>query len=223
MSTINGRHRQSSTTRRYVGRVMIAGVALGAPLILAASPAQAASGNDWDAVAQCESTGNWSINTGNGFSGGLQFTPSTWKAYGGTGAAQNASKAEQIRVAENVLAGQGKGAWPVCGKNLGSGTASANTVRQESAPASKAAPKQSAPQQQAATKVTEAPAAATYGKANVVSPPKAGANYTVVAGDTLSTIAQTHNVQGGYLALFQKNTDVVENVDMIFPGEALTL
>lgn len=223
MNTINGRHRQASTTRRYLGRVAIAGVALGAPLILAAAPAQAASGNDWDAVAQCESTGNWSINTGNGFSGGLQFTPSTWQAYGGTGAAQNASKAEQIRVAENVLAGQGKGAWPVCGKNLGSGTTSASTVSQESAPASQAAPKQAAPQQQAAPKATEAPAAASSGNANVVSPPKAGANYTVVAGDTLSKISQTNNVQGGYLALFEKNTDVVENVDMIFPGETLTL
>ena len=228
MSTINGRHRQSSTTRRYLGRVAIAGVALGAPLILAAAPAQAASGNDWDAVAQCESTGNWSINTGNGSSGGLQFSPSTWKAYGGTGGAQAASKAEQIRVAENVLAGQGKGAWPVCGRNLGSGTTSASPVQQKSAPASQAAPKATAPKQatpqpQAAPKATEAPATVTSANANVVSPPKAGANYTVVAGDTLSTIAQTHNVQGGYLALFEKNTDVVENVDMIFPGETLTL
>ena len=223
MSTINGRHRRSSTTRRYLGRVAIAVVALGAPLILAATPAQAASGNDWDAVAQCESTGNWSINSGNGFSGGLQFTQSTWKAYGGSGAAQNASKAEQIRVAENVLAGQGKGAWPVCGKNLGSGTTSAGTVQQESAPASQAAPKPAAPQQQAAPQATEAPATATSGQANVVSPPKAGANYTVAGGDTLSKIAQTHNMQGGYLALFEKNTDVVENIDMIFPGETLTL
>jgi len=71
---------------------------------------------NWDAIAQCESSGNWSINTGNGFSGGLQFTPSTWLANGGTGSAANASREEQIRVAENVLRTQGIGAWPVCGR-----------------------------------------------------------------------------------------------------------
>jgi resuscitation-promoting factor RpfE len=71
---------------------------------------------NWDAIAQCESGGNWSINTGNGFSGGLQFTPSTWRANGGSGSAQGASREEQIRVAENVLHSQGIGAWPVCGR-----------------------------------------------------------------------------------------------------------
>ncbi|WP_218033378.1 transglycosylase family protein [Mycobacterium botniense] len=70
---------------------------------------------NWDAIAQCESGGNWSINTGNGYSGGLQFTPGTWSANGGTGSPANASREEQIRVAENVLRTQGIGAWPVCG------------------------------------------------------------------------------------------------------------
>lgn len=79
------------------------------------APVKAYSVN-WDAIAQCESGGNWAINTGNGFSGGLQFTPSTWRAYGGSGSAFNASREEQIRVAENVLHGQGIGAWPVCGR-----------------------------------------------------------------------------------------------------------
>lgn len=78
-------------------------------------PVRAYSVN-WDAIAQCESGGNWSINTGNGFSGGLQFTPSTWHANGGSGSPQNASREEQIRVAENVLHSQGIGAWPVCGR-----------------------------------------------------------------------------------------------------------
>ncbi|GMA20310.1 transglycosylase family protein [Arsenicicoccus piscis] len=87
----------------------------------------------WDRVAACESGGNWSINTGNGFSGGLQFTGSTWRAYGGSGSAHNASKAEQIRVAKRVLAGQGPGAWPVCSKKAGlgrsnGGASSADTV-----------------------------------------------------------------------------------------------
>lgn len=79
-----------------------------------APPAEAYS-VDWDAIAACESGGNWSINTGNGYYGGLQFTPGTWRANGGAGLPQNASRAEQIRVAENVLHSQGIGAWPVCG------------------------------------------------------------------------------------------------------------
>ncbi|WIM90243.1 transglycosylase family protein [Candidatus Mycobacterium wuenschmannii] len=71
---------------------------------------------NWDAIASCESGGNWAISTGNGYSGGLQFTPSTWRANGGSGSANGASREEQIRVAENVLHSQGIGAWPVCGR-----------------------------------------------------------------------------------------------------------
>jgi hypothetical protein len=71
---------------------------------------------NWDAVASCESGGNWGISTGNGYAGGLQFTPSTWHANGGSGSANGASREEQIRVAENVLHSQGIGAWPVCGR-----------------------------------------------------------------------------------------------------------
>jgi hypothetical protein len=85
---------------------------------------QAATGDQWDVVAQCESGGNWSINTGNGYRGGLQFAQSTWEGYGGTQYASSADLAtpdQQKAVAENVLAGQGKGAWPECGQNLGSG------------------------------------------------------------------------------------------------------
>lgn len=78
-------------------------------------PVQTSSVN-WDAVARCESGGNWAINTGNGYYGGLQFTMGTWKANGGAGSPHNAPKSEQIRVAENVLNRQGIGAWPVCGR-----------------------------------------------------------------------------------------------------------
>lgn len=78
-------------------------------------PVRAYSVN-WDAIAQCESGGNWSISTGNGYAGGLQFTPSTWRANGGSGSPSGASREEQIRVAENVLHSQGIGAWPVCGR-----------------------------------------------------------------------------------------------------------
>ncbi|MCV7121797.1 transglycosylase family protein [Mycobacterium lacus] len=89
------------------------------PLVEAPPPAPApvkAYSVNWDAIAQCESGGNWSINTGNGYSGGLQFTAGTWRANGGTGSAASASREEQIRVAENVLRSQGIGAWPVCGR-----------------------------------------------------------------------------------------------------------
>jgi LysM repeat protein len=78
-----------------------------------------ASGGVWDRLAQCESGGNWGINTGNGYSGGLQFAPGTWAANGGSGSAHNASRAEQIRVAERVRASQGWGAWPACSAQLG--------------------------------------------------------------------------------------------------------
>ncbi|BBZ51828.1 transglycosylase family protein [Mycobacterium heidelbergense] len=79
-------------------------------------PVHQAYSVNWDAIAQCESGGNWGINTGNGYSGGLQFTSSTWHANGGSGSPASASREEQIRVAENVLHTQGIGAWPVCGR-----------------------------------------------------------------------------------------------------------
>ena len=81
-----------------------------------APPVHKAYSVNWDAIAQCESGGNWGISTGNGFSGGLQFTASTWHANGGSGSPAGASREEQIRVAENVLHAQGIGAWPVCGR-----------------------------------------------------------------------------------------------------------
>lgn len=93
-----------------------------APLRVAVSsppPPTSRSGVNWDAVAQCESGGNWHINTGNGFYGGLQFTYSTWLGYGGGAYAPRADLAtreQQIAIAERVLAGQGIGAWPVCGR-----------------------------------------------------------------------------------------------------------
>jgi resuscitation-promoting factor RpfE len=80
-----------------------------------ASPVAHAYSVNWDAIAQCESGGNWAINTGNGFHGGLQFTPSTWRSNGGAGMPESAGRDEQIRVAENVLHSQGIRAWPVCG------------------------------------------------------------------------------------------------------------
>jgi uncharacterized protein YabE (DUF348 family) len=77
------------------------------------------SGSVWDKIAQCESGGNWSINTGNGYYGGLQFSLSTWRAYGGSGMPNKASREEQIRIAKKVQASDGWGAWPACTAKLG--------------------------------------------------------------------------------------------------------
>lgn len=102
--------------------VLFAGVfavaALATSMSMSAGTAHADSMN-WDAVAQCESGGNWAANTGNGTYGGLQFKQATWTANGGVGSPATASRAEQIRVAENVLASQGPGAWPTCGAQGG--------------------------------------------------------------------------------------------------------
>jgi len=101
--------------RNTLGIAAAAGALAVAPIALGAGTAAADSGVNWDAIAQCESGGNWAINTGNGYFGGLQFTPGTWRANGGSGMPHQASREEQIRVAENVLRSQGIGAWPSCG------------------------------------------------------------------------------------------------------------
>ena len=105
-----------STLRRIVTLAVISGALALAGLVLSCGNASADSGVNWDAVAQCESGGNWAINTGNGYYGGLQFTIGTWRSNGGSGSPHMASRDEQIRVAENVLRSQGRGAWPVCGR-----------------------------------------------------------------------------------------------------------
>lgn len=113
-----GKHRRPSKATRVVAIAGVTGAAVAAPL-LAAGSASAATSAEWDTVAQCESGGNWSINTGNGFYGGLQFTLSTWRAYGGSGMPHHASREEQIRIGQKVQAGQGWGAWPACTSKLG--------------------------------------------------------------------------------------------------------
>lgn len=100
--------------RKTFGMATFAGAIAVAPMAMATGTAHADSVN-WDAVAACESGGNWAINTGNGYYGGLQFTMGTWHSNGGSGAPHAASREEQIRVAENVLHSQGIGAWPSCG------------------------------------------------------------------------------------------------------------
>lgn len=101
--------------RKKLTMTVLGGALVAAPMILSTGTANADSVN-WDAVAACESGGNWATSTGNGYHGGLQFTLGTWHANGGTGMPEHASRDEQIRVANNVLRTQGIRAWPVCGR-----------------------------------------------------------------------------------------------------------
>jgi nucleoid-associated protein YgaU len=225
-SSYIGRHRAPSTSSKLRKRATtvaaVAGAAAVTPL-LAAAPAHAGSVN-WDAIAQCESGGNWSINTGNGYYGGLQFSSGTWLAYGGGSYAPTAnlaSKGQQISVAERTLAGQGIGAWPTCGKRGGSSyTPPARTRSQP--PAATTTERASRSERRA----TPAPAQTRRTPrvtATTSAPSAGGTTYVVRSGDTLSKIAAAKNVTGGWKALYSANRGVVENPNLIFPGERLKL
>ena len=220
--------------------------------------ANAVDGATWDALAQCESGGNWSINTGNGFYGGLQFTQQSWNGVGMSGSPATATRAQQIEAGERLLAIQGWGAWPACSAKLGlygktgaaptytepttTVAAQSQTQQTYTAPAAQAAP--AAVAAQAAPAAVEAPAApaapvapaapaveapaapaaAPAVEAPVAAAPKAAAGtYTVVPGDSLSLIAAKLGVAGGYQAIAAANTDIIYNVDLIFPGQVLTI
>ncbi|MEV5428624.1 transglycosylase family protein [Streptomyces sp. NPDC052701] len=233
-----GKHRRSSKATRAIAMAGVAGAAVAAPL-MAAGTASAATASEWEAVAQCESGGNWSINTGNGYYGGLQFSASTWAAYGGTqyaATADKASKAQQIEIAEKVLAGQGKGAWPVCGKNLsGASYDGGSAAAGSSQGAGSTETRQSEPQ--AASRSAERPAQSqqtqqsqpTRQSQKTVTTPtgkkvkKGDGEYKVVKGDTLSSIAAERDVEGGWAKLFELNKDIVEDANLIYPGQQLHL
>ena len=127
---MSGRHRKPTTSTVGVAKLAFTGAVIGGGGIALAGHAAAAPDSEWDRVAACESGGNWGINTGNGYHGGLQFSQGTWSAHGGGEFATSANQAtrdQQIAVAERVLATQGRGAWPVCGRGL-SGTTPRNVV-----------------------------------------------------------------------------------------------
>lgn len=200
-----------SPLTKNIARVAVAGVAVGAPLAIAATPAQA---TNWDAIAQCESSGNWHTSTGNGFQGGLQFTASTWKAYGGQGSAKDASREEQIAVAERVLQGQGIGAWPVCGKKGGGSSAPASG-------ATKKAPVKKQQQPTVTKKVTDTVKKVTDNVVSGVASSNPNGDYTVVAGDTLSKIAKQFNVDGGFKKLQDLNSNFISNPNLILVGQKI--
>ncbi|MFC4150132.1 transglycosylase family protein [Micromonospora mangrovi] len=221
------RHRRTSARRVAVG-ALVAGAATGAAAILGpVAPASAASVN-WDAIAQCESGGNWHINTGNGFYGGLQFTKGTWNGYGGqkyASRADLASRGEQIAIAEKVLDGQGIGAWPVCGKKGGS------TKHYSSKDSGSSAKKDSGTKHRShsGTKSKaehrssrdEKPATRDHRR---TAPASGGSTYVVKSGDTLSMIADAKDLAGGWHALYERNKRVVgADPGLIFPGQQLRL
>jgi len=218
-------HKKSLMTRARTlrGGVLVVGAAALGIGVLAA-PASA-GGHDWSGVAECESGGNWSINTGNGYYGGLQFSASTWAAYGGTqyaAQANQASKSQQISVAEKVLASQGKGAWPVCGTGLSSAGYSGGSSSSSSNSSSNTSSRST--EEQSASRSTDRPAA----KKTVTTPTgkkvkKGDGEYKVVKGDTLSSIAEKHGVKGGWQQLFKLNKGIVEDANLIYPGQQLHL
>ncbi|MFE6502017.1 transglycosylase family protein [Kitasatospora sp. NPDC057738] len=254
---MNPRHETAAATdttatpkRHRVRMAVVAGAAVAAlPVagLVTATSASAATASTWDAVAQCESGGNWSISTGNGFHGGLQFSPSTWAAYGGTAyasQANKASRAQQITVAEKVLASQGPGAWPVCSQKAGlgrggapaavdtSGGAEAKPAAKAAKPAKPAAApaaKPAKPAKPAAPKAAAAqqapqgqPSAKSAQSAPVAPKNTAAGGYTVRSGDTLSEIAAKFGTDTD--SLYRKNVRTIGgDPDLIFPGQTLTV
>ncbi|MYS92854.1 MULTISPECIES: transglycosylase family protein [Streptomyces] len=204
----NARKNQVRTT------AVLAGAALLAPLGLLAATGNAAAADSgvWDRIAQCESGGNWHINTGNGYYGGLQFAASTWRAYGGTAyapTADQASKSQQIAVATKVQRAQGWGAWPTCSARAGAGG---------SAPAASAAGDPVSAAEPAPAKPSKTPARST-------AHPDRGSSrgdYTVREGDTLSGVAARHGTTWQHL--YAANQAAIGgDPDMIVPGLRLAL
>lgn len=203
----NTKFRTAARRGITLAAVSAAGLALSATAANAATPT-----STWDSLAQCESGGNWSTNTGNGFSGGLQFTSSTWAAYGGTGSPADASREQQIAVAERVQASQGWGAWPSCASQLGLSGGGGAPVQ--------SAPVQSAPVKQA-TQVQSAPV--QQGPRHATSVPLSGETYTLQAGDTLSIVAQKLGIQGGWQHLADANLDTISDPNLVFEGQVIQL
>ncbi|WP_332330055.1 transglycosylase family protein [Streptomyces sp. WMMC1477] len=190
------------------------------------SHVQAAPVDTWEKVAACESSGRWHVNTGNGYFGGLQFKQSTWEQYGGTRyavRADGASKAEQIAVAEKVLAGQGPGAWPACGPEAGltRGNAEDRAARTGARPASQ---REAIARQAAREQARQMPGQRRTDDPEGQEHRRGNQTHEVLPGDTLSSIAQDHTVRGGWPALYERNRSTVgDDPDLILPGQRLAL
>lgn len=220
-----GKHRGIGKSRRFASKVAktaaVTGVAAAVPAIGLSSPANAATEETWDALAQCESSGNWSINTGNGFYGGLQFHPDTWAGFGGLKYAPRAdlaTKYEQIAIAEKVLDVQGWGAWPACSAKLGLGEDDKGGSTSAPEGSSGSSDESDSDQREERSEAASSPSRSSK------RVEAEGATYVVKPGDTLSTIAAEQGVEGGWKALAELNKELVgDNPDLIFPGEKLAL
>ncbi|MEU1214626.1 transglycosylase family protein [Streptomyces sp. NPDC005791] len=223
-----GKHRRPSKAVRIATLAGVTGAAVAVPL-MGATGASAASVDTWDAVAQCESGGNWSINTGNGYYGGLQFSQSSWAAAGGTqyaARADLATKGQQIAAAEKLLDLQGPGAWACAGAGgltndgVDPGVDTGSEKNGDTAP--QAAPERKAEQPTTRSEKREAPAK-TVTTPTGQKVEKGDGEYEVKAGDTLGKIADAKKVKGGWEKLFELNDDIVDDADLIFPGQQLHL
>ncbi len=222
-----------SYTRKTRKTAVLAGAALLAPLGLLAATGNAAAADSgvWDRIAQCESGGNWHINTGNGYYGGLQFSAGTWRAYGGTAyaaTADGASRSQQIAVATKVQGAQGWGAWPTCSARAGaSGSAPAASGSDSgSGSATTGSTKKSAkPSTRQSAKNTTGSGESAASKAPERSPAHTGrsssrGDYTVRVGDTLSGIAARYTTTWQHL--YAANKAVIgDTPDLIVPGQKL--
>jgi LysM repeat protein len=234
----NSKHRRPSKAVRFATLAGITGAAIAAPLIGATS-ASAASVSTWDAVAQCESGGNWSTNTGNGYYGGLQFSDSSWAAAGGTQYAQRAdlaTKDQQIATAEKLLALQGPGAWSCAGAgNLSndgvdpgvstdSGSSSASSDDSSSSDNSYSTDSSSSASSSDDSSSDDSSAAATPAAPSASSSfEKGDGEYKVKTGDTLAAIAKAQGVSGGWEKVYDLNKDIVKDANLIYPGQQLHL
>lgn len=210
-----GRHARQFNVRKTSARIA---AALTVPVaavvlpLLGAAPAQAASDDTWNRLAMCESGGNWAINTGNGYYGGLQFAQGTWAGYGGLAYASRADLAtreQQIAIAERTLAGQGWGAWPACSAMLG--LTSADAYGAPTPAPARATPPAPAP-------VAKAPAPA----AKATPAPATSGTYVVQAGDSLSAIAAELGMRS-WAPLYAANRDKISNPNLIYVGWTLRI
>ncbi|GLW46252.1 transglycosylase [Streptomyces sp. NBRC 14336] len=215
----------ADTTRDHARRARttaaLAGAALLAPLGLLAATGQAAAADAgvWDRIAQCESGGNWHINTGNGYYGGLQFSASTWNAYGGTAyapTADRATKAQQTAVAAKVQRAQGWQAWPTCSARAGAyGSVPAAPAANTAPKPRKAAPSNGTPPKAAPSKAPERSTGHTDRGAS-------RGDHIVRQGDTLSGIAARHGTT--WQRLYAANRAVIGgDPDLIVPGQRLRI
>jgi nucleoid-associated protein YgaU len=227
------KHRRTSKLVRIAALAGVTGTAIALPLIGATS-SSAADVSTWDAVAQCESGGDWSINTGNGYYGGLQFSQSSWEAAGGTQYASRAdlaTKGQQIATAERLLAMQGPGAWACAGAGNLTAGGSAADVDTSSHTSSSASRSHSAGRSHTSHSPSHSTSHTSAAKQRSAPAPakssapiqKGDGEYTVVSGDSLSGIAAAHHVSGGWQHLYDLNKDIVQDADLIYPGQHLHL